>query len=109
MVSVNTASTMPVDYLEVTCATTPEVELQGRAIIDRLRAEYPAGEFYCICDCYNTSLTKEGAEIWVNFDQVKILFPDSNIVIFRSDTCPVCRKKLPTADGGSRSNVMRII
>lgn len=103
------AASSPAEPLEVDYSTTPGAEIKGKAIIDRLRAEYPAGNFYCICDCYNSSLTKEHAEIWQNFTQVKIIFPDQNKVVFRSDCCPVCGKKLPTADGGSQSNRMKLI
>lgn len=90
--------------MELDFATTPDAEAKGRAIIKRLKDEYPAGKFYCICDCCDSSITIERAEIWQNHTLVKIFFPDQNKVVFRADRCPICGNKLPTADGGAHSN-----
>lgn len=91
-------------------APSPEAEKKARAIIDRLKAEYPDGRFFCICDCHDSSLTKEGGEIWQNYELIKVFFPDRNrMVVFISDCCPICGKKLPTPDGGRQSNGMKLI
>ena len=90
--------------MELDFASTPEAEAKGRAIIKRLKDEYPSGKYFCICDCRDSSLTKERAEIWQSFEYVKIFFRDHSKVIFRTDHCPICGRNLPTPNGGKHSN-----
>jgi len=81
----------------------------GHKIIDRLSAEYPKGKFHCICQCHDSTLLKEEAEIWQNMDMIKIYANNGRYVVFRTDFCPICSRSLPTADGGRQSNGMTII
>lgn len=91
-------------------------DLWARGILDRLKEVYEAGEMYCICECYDSTIVKEGGEIWQNMDLIKILdnrdycwLGMEKCVVYRTDFCPICGKPLPTVDGGRYSNGMKVI
>ena len=86
------------------------------SILERFKKKYIAGECHCICECHDTTIVKEGAEVWQNHNSIKIADNDDpwalglhKYVVFETDTCPVCGGDLPTADGGSESNGMNVV
>lgn len=85
------------------------------AILDRLKEEYHAGRCHCICECYDTTIVREGAEVWQNYYSIEVADNDGGIlgmnkfVVFYADHCPICGRPLPTPDGGSKSNGLKEI
>lgn len=63
-------------------------------IINRLR--HRKKDFFCICECYDSTLTVEGFDIWYNNGSVK-LFNDNDIgewAFFHVEFCPICDRWL---------------
>lgn len=80
------------------------------AILDRFKKEYQAGRCHCICECHDSTIVKEHAEVWQNYTSIEVADNDGaflgmhKFVVFLADHCPICGRPLPTPDGGSKSN-----
>ena len=70
-------------------------------VVARLHKE--VYKFNCPCMCYDTSILKEGGEVWMNWDTLKVKFNDkedgyllAHVNFCGMRVCPICGRQLPT-------------
>ena len=72
-------------------------------------------KFHCPCTCYDPSILKEGGEVWVNWDTLKIKLDDENgylmchVNFSGMRVCPICGRQLPTNGRDILSNGFKMI
>lgn len=72
-------------------------------------------KFHCPCTCYDPSILKEGGEVWMNWDTLKVRLDDENgylmchVNFSGMRVCPICGRQLPTNGRDKLTNRMKRI
>ena len=85
-------------HLVVFRATSDEWVQRALDELARIRLKYKQRKsFTCICDCYDSTVTRTGWEVWTNDGMIKMVhYPkgenwfEDEVVLFTSNRCPIC-------------------
>ncbi|MDO5547717.1 MAG: hypothetical protein Q4F79_04440 [Eubacteriales bacterium] len=92
---------------------TEENKVKALRVVARLRKQKQG--FNCPCMCYDSSIIREGGEVWMNWDTLKFRFYEEDgyllgqVNFCNLSVCPICGKYLPTNSRDKLTNGMKKI